>query len=165
MKHFQDENGQIFAFEVDGSQDHLITETMTEIVTDDITAYIRSRQPVNLLIKAKQSEINGQFIKSTRAIVGDYTDEDIVSWPTQEAEAKAWQTDSNTATPLLDAMLSTRPGIDKATLASRILANAAAYKAATGAMIGKKQAFEDQLYALDENTATADDIDAIVVSF
>lgn len=105
-------------------------------------------------------------------ITGTYTAEDIASFATQEAEAKAWTADNNAETPLLDFMVANRPLIDKATLVSRILANSVIYKQVAGPAIGKKQHFEDLLYALkaqhddpEQPDVTQADFDAIVVDF
>lgn len=38
MKHYINKNKEIFAFELDGSQDHLIKENMVEIAFDEINA-------------------------------------------------------------------------------------------------------------------------------
>ena len=38
MKHYIDKNKEIFAFELDGSQDHLITKDMVEISLEEIQA-------------------------------------------------------------------------------------------------------------------------------
>lgn len=41
MKHFIDRDGVVFAFEPDGSQDHLITESMREIYGEELSAYLK----------------------------------------------------------------------------------------------------------------------------
>lgn len=38
MKHYINKNKEIFGFELDGSQDHLITEDMKEILLEEIQA-------------------------------------------------------------------------------------------------------------------------------
>lgn len=114
---------------------------------------------------AKQVEINNSAKAALSSITQQYTREEIDSWATQEAEANAYIADNAALTPLIDAMAGNRPSVDKPTLVSRILANSANYKMVSGAVIGKKHALEDNLNALDENTATQADIDAIVVAF
>ena len=120
----------------------------------------------------KNKEIISAYKQAMAPIKANYTDEDISSFPTQEAEAKAWDADNTAETPLLDYMLANRPTVDKATLVSRILQNAVVYKQIAGPAIGKKQYLEDQLYALkaqhedpDQPDVTQADIDAIVVDF
>lgn len=126
----------------------------------------------NASLELKVSELIAAYKQAMSPIKANYTDEDIASFPTQEAEAKAWDADNNVPTPLLDYMLANRPTVDKATLVSRILQNAVIYKQIAGPAIGKKQHLEDQLYALkaqnedpEQPDATQADIDAIVVDF
>lgn len=45
MKYFKNENGMVFAFELDGSQDHLILETMQEMTEAEKTLHLNP-QPV-----------------------------------------------------------------------------------------------------------------------
>jgi len=120
----------------------------------------------------KLSEVVAAYKTAMMPIKANYTDEDIASFPTQESEAKAWNADNNAETELLDYMLANRPSIDKPTLVTRILANAVIYKQIAGPAIGKKQHFEDLLYALLEQHEDAEqpdvaqsDFDAIVVDF
>lgn len=126
----------------------------------------------NSAFNDKNAEIRRAFHLAMQPITSTYTAEDIASFPAQEAEAKAWQADNTAETPLLDAMVANRPSIDKATLVTRILANAVIYKQVAGPAIGKKQHFEDLLYALKEQhedpaqpDVTQADFDAIVVDY
>lgn len=113
----------------------------------------------------KRNEINTASKTALNGIISQYTREEIDSWTIQEAEATAWTADNQAETPLIDGMVANRPSVDKAELIRRILANAASYKVFSGAVIGKKQAFEDTLNALGPATATQADIDAIEVIF
>lgn len=127
---------------------------------------------INQLIINKQSEIIQKFKLAMSPVSSLYTTEEIASFPTQEPEAMAWQADNTAPTPLLDGLLAERTSIDKPTLVQRIIDNSAAYKLSAGPAIGKKQHFEDLLYALKtqhEDPEQADltnaDIDSIVVDF
>lgn len=120
----------------------------------------------------KNNEIRQAFSMAMQPITATYTAEDIASFPTQEAEAKAYEADPEADTPLLDFMVANRPSVDKPTLVSRILANSVIYKQVAGPAIGKKQHFEDLLYALkaqhddpQQPDVTQADFDAIVVDF
>lgn len=44
MKHYIDKNKEIFGFELDGSQDHLITEDMIEIRIQEIEAINKAKE-------------------------------------------------------------------------------------------------------------------------
>lgn len=122
--------------------------------------------------QSKLNEIVSGFQLAMQPISAGYTPEEIASFPTQEAEAKAYSLDTNADTPTLDFMVANRPSIDKPTLVSRILANSVIYKQIAGPAIGKKQHLEDLLYALLEQHEDAEqadvaqaDFDSIVVDF
>ena len=44
MKHYINKNKEIFGFELDGSQDHLITEDMKEILIEEIQAINKAKE-------------------------------------------------------------------------------------------------------------------------
>lgn len=126
----------------------------------------------NLSFNLKNNEIRQAFSQAMQPITATYTAEEIASFPTQEPEAIAWQANNSAATPLIDGILSERTSLDKPTLVARIINNAATYKAVSGPAIGKKQHYEDLLYALKEQQddpqqpdVTQADFDAIVVDF
>ena len=172
MQYFKDENNTVYGFEEDGSQDHLITSEMIQINEADIQSVIDSSLSITELLNKKQSEIVLKFKAAMSPITGIYTEEDIASFPTQEAEAKAYMLDSNAATPFIDGLLANRPSVDIDILVQRILNNASTYKAVAGPAIGKKQHYEDLLYALkaqhedpQQPDVTKADIDTIVVDY
>lgn len=120
----------------------------------------------------KNNEIRQAFSMAMQPITADYTPEEIASFPTQESEAKAYSIDTNADTPTLDFMVANRSSVDKPTLVSRILANSVVYKQVAGPAIGKKQHYEDLLYALkaqhddpEQPDVNQADFDAILVDF
>lgn len=170
MRYFTDENQNVRAIEKD--QEFLIKSTWIEMTTSQIEEHLNPPKTMNQLLNNKQSEITQKFKQAMSPITGIYTDEDIVSFPTQEAEAKAWQADNTAATPFIDGLVANRPSVDKATLVQRIIDNANTYKLVAGPAIGKKQHYEDLLYALkaqhedpQQPDVTKADIDAIVVDY
>lgn len=80
------------------------------------------------------------------AIKAGYPQDEISTWDKQESEARAYTANSSAATPLLSALATAR-GITLADLASRVIAKADAFAAASGAIIGKRQHYEDQVAA------------------
>ena len=85
-----------------------------------------------------RQEVIKAFIYETNKIKEGYTQAEIDTFPTQEAEAQAWAADNTAPTPLLDAIIS-ESGEAKADLVTKILGNAAAMKVAVGKAIGTKQ--------------------------
>lgn len=123
-------------------------------------------------VELKNSEVRNGFKLVTKGITNTYTEEETATFPTQLSEALAWQADNNAATPGIDHLVANRPSIDKATLVSRIIANSSTYIDIVFPAMGKKQDYEDQLYALklqhedpQQPDVTQADFDAIVVDF
>jgi hypothetical protein len=94
----------------------------------------------------KRAEINAAFAASIADLKANYPADEIQSWFKQEAEARAYEADNNASTPLLSAMANAR-GITVADLAARVVTNADAYSVAAGALIGKRQKYEDSIEA------------------
>lgn len=110
--------------------------------------------------KSKLAVINTQAEKELKRFTETYPPGEISTFDKQETEARAYLLDNTAPTPLLDA-LATNRGIDKAELVSRVIVKADVFSAASGAIIGKRQKLEDALNALDEDTHTIADIEAI----
>lgn len=110
-------------------------------------------------IAAKMEDINAACEKAITEIQASYPASEVLSWPKQEAEARAYVADPGAPTPLLDALAEAR-GIDKAELAGRVILKADTFAKYSGAAIGKRQALEDALNALPAD-ATAEQIAAI----
>lgn len=94
-----------------------------------------------LAAEAKQDAIDTAirgFEAEAKAISEGYSQAEIDTFPTQEAEANAYALDNTAPTPLLDAIIS-ESGEVKALLVTSILGNAAAMKVAVGMAIGRKQ--------------------------
>lgn len=107
------------------------------------------------LKSAKLAELATAFAKNIDAIHAGYPDAEVKSWFKQESEAVAYTANNATPTPLLSGIASTR-GITVADLAARVIANAAAYAAAGGVIIGKWQKYGDAVAAAtDEATVSA----------
>lgn len=80
-------------------------------------------------------------------ITSGYPEGEIKSWDKQEAEAHAYTADPASPTPLLSALAVAR-GVTVDYQAGRIIAKADAFATTAGAIIGKRQALEDQVEAI-----------------
>lgn len=107
----------------------------------------------------KRAEINRAADAALAAIITQYPRAEIDSWQIQLDEANAYTADSNASTPFIDGLVARRPGVDKTTLVSRILANAAAWTALSSDVFGQRQALDDQVTA----ATTVAEVEAIVV--
>lgn len=112
------------------------------------------------LVATQLAAINSDCEAAIAKITAGYPSSEVLSWPKQEAEARAYIADNAAATPLLDALAEAR-GVAKAELASRIIAKADAFSTLSGSLIGKRQALEDALMALPTD-ATVEQVVAIV---
>ena len=65
MKHYINKNKEIFGFELDGSQDYLITSDMTPIALDEIQAINQAKEyEVKQSLEYKINEAN-QYLSNT----------------------------------------------------------------------------------------------------
>ncbi|WIX33287.1 hypothetical protein QO259_01115 [Salinicola sp. JS01] len=104
-------------------------------VTQKLSPAEAALQRINAASEAALAELRRQ-----------YPQYEIDTWPQQEAEARAWQTDNNAHTPTLDG-IAARRGIAFDELVRRVIANAEAYRPIVTDVIGKRQRLEDQIRA------------------
>jgi len=108
-------------------------------------------------IAAINTVCNARLASLTEA----YPEREINSWPQQEREARSLEQDVSAAVPLLSAIASAR-GLDVAELAARVREKSDAFAIASGAIIGRRQALEDALAAIDLDAPDAESrIDAV----
>lgn len=105
---------------------------------------------------AKRLEINEACNTAVAALAASYPEREIQSWPQQVKEAEALAADPQAAAPLLTAIAEAR-SLPVVELASRVLGKMNAYAAASGALIGRRQAAED----LIDVAATPEDVAGI----
>ena len=106
---------------------------------------------------AKRLEINEACNAAVASLAASYPEREIQSWPQQVKEAEALAADPQASAPLLTAIADAR-GLPVVELASRVLGKMNAYAAASGSLIGRRQAAED----LIDLAATAEDVASIV---
>lgn len=94
----------------------------------------------------KRKEINGACDVAVSALAASYPEREVLSWPQQVKEAEALAADPQASAPLLAAIAEAR-SLPLAELASRVLAKMASYAAASGSIIGRRQATEDLIDA------------------
>lgn len=98
---------------------------------------------------AKRLEINEACNTAVAALAASYPEREIQSWPQQVKEATALSADPQADAPLLTAIATAR-GLPVAELASRVLDKMNAYAAASGVLIGQRQAAEDLITAAED---------------
>lgn len=73
MKHYINKNKELFGFELDGSQDHLITKDMKEISLEEIEAIHKAKEEEyknSVAFKANEAK---QFLdKTDKKVLPDY---------------------------------------------------------------------------------------------
>lgn len=106
--------------------------------------------PAGQLKAAALARINAAYQTAIEALTADYPEDEVRSWPKQEAEAAAWLLDPKAFTPWIDAAAAAR-SISKAELVEKIIANAASFAPAYGQLTGKRQKLRDQIAALGDS--------------
>lgn len=121
-------------------------DTLTEIApkpnqvwVDNAWGYTRG-----FLELAYLNKINNECDATLNQMKQSYPDSEVRTWDRQEAEARAFIADSNSTTPLID-NLSTSREIDKTELANRIVAKANMWATVAGQIIGARQKLEDNI--------------------
>lgn len=106
---------------------------------------------------AKRAEINAACDIAVASLAASYPECEVQSWPQQVKEAEALASDPQAQAPLLAAIAEAR-SLPLAELASRVLGKMNAYAAASGALIGRRQAAED----LIDLASSAEDVASVV---
>lgn len=128
-----------------------------ECVTEE-QPYVPPKQTLEEAKAAKLSEINRAADKALAALTTTYPGREISTFDKQEAEARAYMADPTAPTPLLSALAKAR-GLSMDELVKRVIAKADTFAAASGYIIGQRQALEDQL----DTCKTLEDVQGIVV--
>lgn len=131
------------------------SQDLVELLGEDILE-ASDAAILNAAKAAKLTEINAECQKAVAALAADYPDSEVQSWSQQVKEATALAADAGADAPLLTAIATAR-GLPVAELASRVLDKMNAYAAASGVLIGRRQAAEDAIGA----TASLEDLSAI----
>src|SRR5690242_10328543 len=108
---------------------------------------------------AALNRINNAYQAAIAAMTAGYPEDEIESWPKQEAEARAWLSDPDIATPWMDGAAAGR-GISKSQLAAKIMENIKRFATEHGQLTGKRQKVRDQINALGEEYSQ-EQLDAI----
>ena len=124
------------------------SQDLVELLGEDILE-ASDAAILNAAKAAKLTEINAECQKAVAALAADYPDSEVQSWPQQVKEATALSADPQADAPLLTAIATAR-GLPVAELASRVLDKMNAYAAASGVLIGQRQAAEDLITAAED---------------
>jgi hypothetical protein len=137
-------------FTITGSTVALVNGVPTQTIT---TAPI----PLGTVQAAQYAAINAGANVDLGVIIAAYPELEVATWDQQLAEAQAFTASNTAATPLLSA-ISSASGLSLAALSANVLAKNAAYKAASGAIVGKRLALSAQIAA----ATTAAAVQAVV---
>lgn len=96
--------------------------------------------------RRKLAQINKLCDEQLAILASTYPEGEIKSWPQQVKETEALAADAAAPVPLLEAIASAR-GLTVEELASRVAVKMQIYAAQSGALIGRRQAAEDQIDA------------------
>lgn len=116
-----------------------------------------------LLLDAKNDKrrLNNALAEAALStILNAYPAAERISWNKQEEEALLLQSNPQASTPLL-AGIATARGIPLAELATRVLANSAAFVQISGQVFGLRQKYEDQI----DDAETVADLELITLTY
>lgn len=112
----------------------LINGERVEMTPGEEAAFEASRQPGPVTI----AQVNVHAETLLRAVVANWPEQEQKTWPTQEAEALAFQANNQADTPTLDAIK--LDSETKAQLVTRVLENAAGLRALSNPIIAARRA-------------------------
>lgn len=160
MKYYLNSKGALFAFEDDGSQDHLITEDMRPATDVEVAAIQNPPLSFEQLRGNKIADINSKASECAAQLTAGYPDFETKTWPDQQSEALAWNADKAAPTPRIDAMANYR-GIDRDVYLQKTLAKVLYFQKASDYLVGTRQGYIDKVNA----AKSTDDLDKIVPEF
>lgn len=120
-------------------------EAYPECVTEE-QPYVPPVPTLEEVKAAKLSEINAAADRAIATLTATYPDRELATFDKQESEARAYAADPTAPTPLLSALAKAR-GLSMDDLVKRVLIKADTFAAASGYIIGQRQALEDRLDA------------------
>lgn len=101
---------------------------------------------------SKTAEVNARFEAESAVLTAGYPESEQKTWPSQEAEALAWQADNTVPTPYLDAIAADRH-IAPEDMRARTLAKVVFFKTESASLLGIKQRLSDAIIAAQEPAA------------
>jgi hypothetical protein len=113
-----------------------------------------SPRPAAELAETKRTAINAYAQRAASAITDKYPPFEITTFEAQEREARAWLADQSADTPNLS-LIAMRRGIELTDLANRVIQKADLFRPFTADLMGRRQALEDQLDAIDLESTDA----------
>lgn len=99
-------------------------------------------------------QVNRHYAQALSYIRATYPPDEVTSWAKQETEARAYVADNTAPTPLLSAIAEAR-GVPFALLVEKVIEKADLFAAASGALIGARQRYEDEIAAAADPAAVA----------
>lgn len=156
-KFYKDNDGEVYEYESDGSQDHLIGDKVA-MTAAEIEAHINPPKTLNEVKAIKLSTIKTYYENAVRTMTGNTDPAEMASWTKQEQEARAWIADNTAITPIIDNLIIGRDmGESKADLVAKIIAKADAYAVAYAQVLGAYHAKQKAI----EVATTVEEVEAI----
>lgn len=154
----------IRAVQWDGTSGHIEYDDAPNTMLDRITCFQpfierweaaapcpASLTPLQMKTAALE-RVDAAYGSAMAALTEGYPENEVRSWPKQEAEARAWSADARVSTPWIDGAAAGR-GISKAEFVEKILAHAASFAPLYGELTGKRQKLRDEIAALGDQPA------------
>lgn len=136
MKYYVDSQNNVYAYELDGSQDELIGDKVA-MTAAEVELHINPPKTLSESRAIKLLLVQNDYETSVKAMTGNTDPAEMASWTKQEQEARAWIADNAVITPIIDNLIIGRAmGESKADLAAKIITKADAYTVAYAQVLG-----------------------------
>ena len=97
------------------------------------------------------SKINEEYTNFASQLLTGIPDDEVLTFPIQQEEAKAWFKDNSEPTPFIDGMLTKRTNITKEQLVAKIIDKANTYAYNAGVLTGERQKQEKLILDGEQN--------------
>lgn len=140
MKYYKDAHNNVYAL----SDVQPVAPGLLPLSPQERDMLVNPPDDLEDIRAAQMGKINKAFRAASAALVADYPPEERLTWPTQQAEALAWDANDNAPTPYLDGVAASR-GISEQTMRELTLVQVQLFMAASAALVGKRQRLRDQI--------------------
>lgn len=140
----------------DGEGDYIARWEHSELAKPTPEQLAAAAPTLDDLKETKIVEINAAFTLAAQALTNGYPEAERLTWPVQQAEALAWDADSEAPTPYIDGLAAAR-GVTPEEMRQKTLEQTQLFMAASQQLVGTRQRLRDLVH----DATTPEALDAI----
>lgn len=111
----------------------------------DLSKLITAEMKFEQAKEAKLAQINSDFTQAASALTEGYPEAERLTWPVQQAEALAWDADSEAPTPYIDGLAAAR-GVTPDDMRQKTLEQTQLFMVASQQLVGTRQRLRDLVH-------------------